>query len=444
MDRKKMRTEARNIQDEDEIVGCSSVAELESLAARFDAKYFCDASDFHFPPTSTYMCGNSLGLQPRNVRTAVNEQLEKWSRDAVEGHFNAPLPWVTIDEICVTEMAKVVGAQDSEVAIMNSLTVNVHLLLTAFYDERISERTQILIETTPFCSDTYAVRSHVESRGLNFEDVVVRPEVKANEVCTTESILEAIETHKNSLQLVFLGGVQYLTGVSFDLESISNLCQKYGIKFGVDLAHAVGNVVLRLHDWKIDFAAWCTYKYLNSGPGSLGGLFVHSKHHANEDLHVLRGWWGNKKETRFTMRDEMEASNGAFGWQLSNPPVLQMVCVCAALESFKKRSMEEIRTKSRVLTLFLEKALTLSLPTGSWKTHTPGLDDVDGRNRRGAQLSVVFTQNDVKRVHDVIAQKGVVVDFREPNVMRIAPAPLYTSFNDVARFVRLVAETTHV
>ncbi len=382
---------------------------------------------------TTYLCGNSLGLQPRKAQDYVSLEMQKWANYGVEGHFTEPLPWVTVDETCVEYMAEIVGAEKSEVATMNSLTVNLHLMMISFY-RPTSTRNKILIEAKAFPSDYIAVRSQIMEKGYDPDECLVLVSPREGKETLDQGDIEAkISQYKDELALVMFSGVQYYTGQCFDLEQITKHTRevtKNQAKVGFDLAHAVGNVELKLHDWGVDFACWCTYKYLNSGPGGMGGCFVHSRYDQDSDLIRLAGWWGHRKEDRFKMAEKFIPSQGAFGWQLSNPAVLPLATLRSSLELFHEVGMDRILEKSKTLTLYLELLISKTLPQGTCRIITPQCG-------RGAQLSLVFAKP-VKTVHKELTRNGVIVDFREPDVIRVAPAPMYNSFKDVWRFVKLL------
>ncbi|GBG24624.1 Kynureninase [Hondaea fermentalgiana] len=387
-----------------------------------------------------YLCGNSLGLQPRKAKEYVTEELDKWANLGVEGHFASTRPWVTVDELCIQDMAHVVGAQSSEVATMNSLTVNLHLMMVSFY-RPTQTRNKILIETKAFPSDWMATRSQIREKGFDPDECLVEAKPRSGEeTLRTEDIEALIAEHADSLALVMLSGIQYYTGQAFEFERIVKAVRKHcgdDCRVGFDLAHAAGNLELKLHDWDVDFACWCTYKYLNSGPGGIGGCFVHSKFGDGKSLPRFEGWWGHRKEDRFKMDAKFLPTEGAFGWQLSNPCVLPLATLRASLELFRTATMPRLRAKSESLTRYLELLLESELPTGACRSITPGFTR---RHERGSQLSLVFA-NPVKAVHSALEKKGVICDMREPDVMRIAPAPIYNSYMDVWRFVQLLKET---
>jgi kynureninase len=401
-------------------------------------------SQFHFPPTpdtadirkgedaTIYLCGNSLGLQPKNCEPYIVEELAKWRQYGVEGHFMTERPWMTVHETVRDASARIVGAKPVEVTIMNTLTTNLHLMMVPFY-RPTAEKFKILVEAKSFPSDYHAVTSQIKFHG--FDPATALVEVGADdgsELTPTEAFVEAIKAHGDSLALVMVAGVQYYTGQAFDLGTIAAAVREHAhCPFGVDLAHAVGNVELHLHDWGVDFAAWCTYKYLNSGPGNIGGCFVHEKHAHDEERPRFAGWWGHRKEDRFVMAHEFHPTPGADGYQLSNPPVITCAALRASLDVFDAATMPAIRAKSVRLTAYLEH-LVDTLLEGQVSIITPR-----DPSQRGAQLSLVFNTN-VKAIYKRLIEEGVIVDIREPFAMRVAPAPLYNSFHDVWQFVTLL------
>lgn len=406
-----------------------------------------------------YFCGNSLGLQPKQAGTLVNQELEKWQQMGVHGHFHGSLPWWIIEDTVVSESAKLVGAKNIEVAIMNSLTVNLHLLMVPFY-RPTSERHKILVEAKAFPSDHYAVQSQIRFHGYNPAEAIIEATPReGEELLRTEDILSIIEDQGDSIALVMFSGVQYYTGQYFDVKNITAFAQKKGCVVGWDLAHAVGNVELHLHDWNVDFACWCSYKYLNSGPGGIAGAFVHEKHAYNFDLPKFSGWWGHERSSRFEMGHEFKPLPGAAAFQLSNPPLLQTVSLLGSLNVFAKTSMKKLRAKSDILTAYLELLLLhyfgfsqdndetptkrQKLENGTAKIGRLSIITPVNPAERGCQLSVRFSIP-VKSLHKELDKRGVVVDTREPDVMRLAPAPLYNSFVDVHRFVTSLGEALHV
>jgi kynureninase len=407
-----------------------------------------DASDrlasfrerFYFPQHNgkdvLYFTGNSLGLQPKSVRALINQELEDWATYGVEGHFLAKHPWFSYHEMFADGAAKVVGGLSSEVVIMNQLTVNLHLLLISFYRPS-GKRIKILFETKPFPSDHYAFESQARLHGLDPKDVLVEMQPRESETTLrTEDIVAKINELGDELAVVCFGAVNYFTGQFFDIASITNAGHAVGANVGFDLAHAAGNVPLHLHDQNVDFACWCSYKYLNSGPGGVSGAFVHEKHHANKDLIRLAGWWGHNKSTRFQMEPGFDPIESAEAWQMSNAPVLSMAAHKAALDIFVEAGMSALREKSLNLTGYLEFIVdAIRNNTGvNLQILTPS-----NPNERGCQLSIVVPGATKQLVKD-LAERGIIVDWREPNVIRMAPVPLYNSFKDIFTFGEVFTE----
>ncbi len=387
---------------------------------------------FHLPlgpagEEARYFCGNSLGLQPRSVPDLLNRELDDWARLAVDAHFHGTTPWYSYHEVFRETMAALVGAEPGEVVIMNSLTANLHLMLTSFYRPR-GQRRKILIENAAFPSDTYAVKSHLRLHGLDLHEDLVVAAPRTGETCLRTADLEELLAERGSeIALVLLPGVQYYTGELFDMARITAAAREQGCAVGFDLAHAAGNVALQLHEWGVDFAVWCTYKYLNAGPGSVAGCFVHNRHEARNDLPRLAGWWGNDPASRFKMHliPDFVPARGADGWQLSNPPILAMAPLRASLDLFREAGgMEPLRRKSILLTGFFEEQVN-ALNRPDIKILTP----VDP-SRRGAQLSIRIRDNS-EEVFRSLLEQGFVVDYRRPDVIRAAPVPLYNRFRDV-------------
>ncbi|KAJ3300171.1 hypothetical protein HK104_003781 [Borealophlyctis nickersoniae] len=380
-----------------------------------------------------YLCGNSLGLQPVHTKKLVDEELEMWAERGVNGHFDHPLnrPWVSIDDTVIEESAKIVGANPSEVAIMNSLTANLHFLLVAFY--RPSQtRFKILIEGKAFPSDYYAVESQIRFHGYDPASALIEIHPRPNEhTLRTEDILSRIEKEGDSVALILFSGVQYYTGQFFPLHQIAAAGRAKGCVVGFDLAHAVGNVPLRLHDWDVDFACWCTYKYLNAGPGGIGGAFVHERH-AKTDLQRFAGWWGTDPATKFDMANIFHPIPGAASFRVSNPNVLATVSLLGSLQVFSKTSTEDLRAKSVLLTGYLETLLDGITPK-AFTILTPR-DPAE----RGCQLSLLFEGGIMMDVFEDLKNAGVVCDERKPDVIRVAPVPLYSRFGDVHQFVRVL------
>ncbi len=398
---------------------------------------------FHIPSgpegrPSIYMCGNSLGLQPKAARVAIEQELDDWARLGVAAHLEGKHPWLPYHEELRATGARVVGAQPHEVVMMNSLTVNLHLLMVSFY-RPTAERHRIVVEGSPFPSDLFAVSSQASFHGYDPREAVVPLRAREGEATLrTEDVEAFIEREGKSVAMVLLGAVNYLTGQWFDMKRITAAARKAGCIVGWDLAHAAGNVPARLHDWDVDFAAWCTYKYLNAGPGAVAGAFVHERHtrsgaagrgYGPGGIPLFAGWWGNDPATRFQMRPEFVPVASADAWQVSNPPILSMAPVRASLEIFDRAGMDAVRAKSLRLTGYMEFLLRTLLP-GAVEIVTPR--DPEGR---GAQLSLVV-RGATKEVERRLHRRGVVVDFREPNIIRAAPAPLYNTFRDVLEFVR--------
>jgi kynureninase len=392
--------------------------------------------EFSFPQCgerkeAIYFAGNSLGLAPLNARKYINEELDDWGFLGVEGHFESRHPWLPYHEFVTDMLARLVGAQANEVVAMNSLTVNLHLMLVSFY-QPTKERYKILIESDAFPSDRYAVHSQAEFHGYNAKEAVLQLKPKPGEdTLATEDIISFIEENGKEIALILLGNVNYLSGQAFDLKKIAEAAHKQGCIFGTNLAPGAGNLVLNLHNDEVDFAVWCSYKYLNSGPGGIAGCFVHEKYEKDFQRPRFAGWWGHNKETRFQMGPDFDPLPGAEGWQLSNPPIFQLAALRASLEYFDVIGMPELRAKSELLTGYLEFLLT-ALPNNFCTIITPK----DSR-QRGAQLSV-RVKGEPKDVLSKLKDKGALCDFRAPDIIRAAPAPLYCSFADVYEFAQLI------
>jgi kynureninase len=369
-------------------------------------------SRFHLPPDTVYLAGNSLGLQPKKAREYVDAELDDWAKLGVEGHFKARHPWVSYHELLTAQTARLVGAKPSEVVVMNTLTVNLHLMMVSFY-RPTPTRNKILIEADAFPSDRYAVATQAEFHG---GQVV--------ELEKGENAVERIRRDGSSIALVMLGNVNYLTGEAFDMRAIAEAAHAKGCVASFNLAHGAGNLLLRLHEDNVDFAVWCSYKYLNAGPGGLAGCFVHERHAGDKNLPRFAGWWGHNKKTRFQMDPVFDPIPGAEGWQLSNPPILQLAALRASMEIFDEATMPAIRKKSEHLTGYLEFLLD-RLPAGSCEIITPREP-----HRRGSQLSL-RVKRDAKGLVEKLSADRVICDFREPDIVRLAPAPLYNTFTDV-------------
>ncbi|MCH1543721.1 MAG: kynureninase [Bacteroidia bacterium] len=388
---------------------------------------------FHFPTQKNgsdflYFCGNSLGLQPRTAKQALDSELEDWANLGVEGHFHGKKPWFHYHKFLTEHSAELVGGRHHEVVIMNQLTVNLHLLMVSFY-KPTKTRFKIIMEAGAFPSDMYAIESQVKFHGYDYDEAVIEIEPREGEhTLRTEDILQTIEENGEQTALVFFAGVQYYTGQFFEIEKITAAAHSVGAIAGWDLAHTAGNLPLKLHDWKVDFAAWCSYKYLNSGPGNVSGVFVHEKHGLDENTHRFAGWWGHKESERFQMKRGYIPEPGAAGWQMSNAPVFGMAVHLSSLEIFHKAGMENIRAKSKMLTAYLQETLKYV------QNNNPALDfnviTPENPEHRGAQLSILVKENG-KALFDYITENGVIADWREPNVIRLAPAALYNSFTDI-------------
>ena len=394
---------------------------------------------FHLPRrgdgrTLIYFNGNSLGLEPLDARALVDEELEVWARLGVEGHFRAKTPWYCYHEVFQDVGARLVGAVPGEVVMMNSLTVNLHLMMATFY-RPTADRHAVLMEDAAFPSDTYAAASQIVLHGHDPREalVIARPR-EGEATLRTEDLEDLLDRRGREIALVLLSGVQFHTGQRFDLERLTRAARAVGAVVGLDLAHAAGNVPLRLHDWDVDFAVWCSYKYLNAGPGAVAGCFVHERHGRNTTLPRLAGWWGNEPRTRFRMQLEPEfvPREGADGWQVSNPPILAMAPLRASLALFDEAGMDALRAKSVLLTGYLEWLID-RIPDSPFTILTPR-----DPGARGCQLSLRVAGRARERARK-LGEAGAVVDFREPDVIRAAPVPLYNTFDEVRRFAALLA-----
>lgn len=383
-----------------------------------------------------YFTGNSLGLQPKSTREYILEELDAWGKYGVEGHFLAKHPWFSYHELLSDKTAKIVGALPNEVVVTHSLTTNLHLLMVSFYQPR-GKRSKIICEAKAFPSDQYALESQVRFHGYDPEDTLIEIAPRPGEhLIREEDILNKIAEVGDELALVMIGGVNYYTGQLFDMAAITKAGHAVGAFVGFDLAHAAGNINLQLHDWDVDFAAWCGYKYLNSSPGGVSGLFVHEKHANKPELPRFAGWWGYDKATRFKMEPGFKPMHGAEGWQLSNAPVLGMAAHLASLEIFDEAGMERIGAKRNQLTAFLEFVIDQVSERNKERCSFEIITPRD-KSKRGAQLSIL-AHGQGKTLFDQLSKMGVVADWREPNVIRIAPAPLYNSFEDCWYFGQLL------
>ena len=388
-----------------------------------------------------YFTGNSLGLQPKSTKEYINTELDDWAKWGVEGHFHAKHPWYAYHEMFAEPISKIVGSLPTEVVVMNNLTVNLNLLMVSFYQPK-KERYKIICEAKAFPSDQYALEMQVKCAGYDPEKAIIEIAPREGErTIRHEDIITAIEKAGSSLALVMIGGVNYFTGQVFNMEAITEAAHKVGANCGFDLAHATGNIKLNLHDWKVDFACWCSYKYLNSGPGGVSGIFVHEKHCNNTDLPRFAGWWGHDKETRFLMEKGFHPMKTAEAWQMSNAPVLSMAAHKAAIDIFDEVRMDALLHKQKALSGYLEFIIDeintnyLNKEQGKW------LENITPRswNERGCQVSII-ANGFGKPLFDELLNAGVITDWREPNVIRMAPVPLYNSFKDIYRFGEILTK----
>ncbi|MFT4994551.1 MAG: kynureninase [Paraglaciecola sp.] len=390
---------------------------------------------FHHPVIDgkqvLYFTGNSLGLQPKTAREYVNKELDEWANLGVEGHFAAENPWVSYHEILTPASARLVGAKESEVVCMGSLTSNLHLLFVSFY-KPTAKRFKIISEAKMFPSDRYLLETQVRHHGLDPDEAIIEISPRAGEhLIHEDDIVAAIEEHSDEVALVFFGGMNYFTGQLFDMERLTQVAHQHGAIAGFDLAHAAGNVPLEMHKWNVDFAAWCTYKYINSSAGNVAGLFVHERHGNDTSINRFGGWWGHNKERRFLMENTFDPMKGAEGWQISNAPIMGMAILKASLDIFDQAGMHNLRAKSLKLTAYLEfifNDVVQKFPDIQLEIITP-----NNPQQRGAQLSIKLIGTD-KSFFEKLTQAGVISDFRSPDVIRLAPAPLYNSFEDVYQF----------
>ena len=392
---------------------------------------------FHFPKFNSnepyiYLSGNSLGLQPDTAKQYVIEELEAWKRLGVDAHLEAKRPWLPYHEFLTSFSAEIVGAQDKEVVVMNSLTVNLHLLMASFYRPR-GVRKKILIEKQAFPSDRYAVQSQLKFHGNNPKDDLILLEPDDGEFISMSAIMNYLNSYGEEIALVLIGGVNYYTGQAFDMATITDKAQNCGCRVGYDLAHAAGNIKLNLHDWGVDFAAWCGYKYLNGGPGAPSGIFIHERHLGRYDFPRFEGWWGHDKSTRFQMPDNFKPLQTVEAWQLSNPPILSMAALLASLEIFHKAGIKNLRQKSEMLTSYLESLIKSEL-----KKEIEIITPVSPQSR-GCQLSLRLLKS-VEETTKQLYKRGVISDWREPDIIRVAPVPLYNSFEDCYNFVQILKD----
>tara|TARA_B100001250_G_scaffold71782_1_gene58119 strand:+ start:22510 stop:23760 length:1251 start_codon:yes stop_codon:yes gene_type:complete len=391
-------------------------------------------NQFHIPLQKNgkehiYFCGNSLGLQPKKTKEFIDQEINDWATLGVEGHLNAKNPWLPYHESLSQSYANIVGSKKSEVVAMNTLTVNLHLMMVSFY-RPTSKRYKIVIEADAFPSDTYAVESQIKFHGFSLEKSLIKIKPRAGEsALRTEDIIDVINKEGDEISLIMLGGVNYYTGQVFDFEEITKSAHSKAILVGFDLAHAVGNIKLELHNWHVDFAVWCSYKYLNSGPGSVGGAFIHEKHH-NSDMPRFSGWWGHNKEDRFDMPDNFNPIKSAEGWQLSNPPILSLAAIRASLSFFEEVGMQKLVAKSKGLNKYFLYLLN-SIDSDRIEIITP--------KNSGCQISIKVI-NGNKDLFEKITNEGVIADWREPDVIRVAPVPLYNSYLDLYGFYKILKQ----
>ena len=376
-----------------------------------------------------YLCGNSLGLQPKKTSDYIQQELIDWAKFGVEGHTDAKHPWLPYHEFLTNSMAKIVGAKPSEVVIMNSLTTNLHLMMVSFYQPS-KNKYKILIERDAFPSDKYAVESQLKLHGYCEKKGLIQWKPReGEELCRIEDLEQIMQEQGDEIALIMIGATNYYSGQLYPLKKITEIGHQYNCLVGFDLAHGVGNIQPNLHESGADFAVWCTYKYLNSGPGSLGGCFVHELHANNTKLKRFAGWWGHNKETRFNMRHEFDVLPGAEGWQLSNPAILSMAAIRASLDLFDKAGFSNLTKKSKSLTGFLEYLIE--------GLNNPKINIITPKNPhdRGCQLSIQVKEAN-RQLHTLLTQSGVISDWREPDVIRVAPTPLYNSYQDVYEFIQ--------
>jgi kynureninase len=392
---------------------------------------------FHVPKSASgrdciYLCGNSLGLQPKSAMAYVQKELEDWAEFGVEGHFQARSPWLPYHEFLTEQTARLLGAKPIEVVVMNTLTINLHLMMVSFY-RPTQDRHKILVEANAFPSDQYAVKSQIKFHGFEPTASLIEVGPRDEEAAIrTEDIERLLEKEGESIAMVMLGGINYYSGQAVEMERITRAGHEKGCIVGFDLAHAAGNLVLDLHDWDVDFGVWCSYKYLNGGPGCLGGCFVHERFARDLNLPRFAGWWGQNKQTRFAMGPDFHPIVGAEGWQVSNPPIFSLAALRASMELFDEVGMPKLRAKSEALTAYLEFLIS-DLSKGQVEVITPA-----DKGQRGCQLSIRIRENG-KEIFGQLKERGVICDWREPDVVRVAPVPLYNSFQEVYAFAKILS-----
>lgn len=416
----------------------NSLAFAQQLDAKDPLKNFRDK--FYIPmingKDSIYFTGNSLGLQPKTTQEYVLNELEDWANYGVEGHFHARNPWLNYHEMFPELLSDIIGAKASEIVVMNQLTVNLHLLLTTFY-KPTKARYKIICEAKAFPSDQYAMQSQVALHGFNSDDAIIEVEPKqGSALIDHQSIIDTIAKNGDTVALVLFSGVNYYNGQVFNMESIVKAAHNVGAYAGFDLAHAAGNIFLNMHDWDVDFACWCSYKYLNSGPGGVSGIYIHEKYAADTTLPRLAGWWGHDKDSRFKMEKHFMPIATAEGWQVSNAPILSMAAHKASLDIFREAGMENLLQKSRLLSNYL----LFILDEINKLVSPPVLEVISPQEdaQKGCQISILMLQNG-KNIFEALKKHGVLADWREPNVIRVAPVPLYNSFEDVFRFGEMLS-----
>ena len=414
-----------------------SFSALESFARQMDGedplKKYRDC--FHIPPSkerdrSIYFCGNSLGLQPQTAYTLIKDELDAWKKLGVDGHLAGQRPWLPYHEFLTQYSSELVGALEKEVVVMNSLSVNLHLLMASFY-RPTGKKKKILIENNAFPSDRYAVQSQLRFHQNHPTEDLLILQPDEGELITTSWILDCFEHHGDEIAMVLMGGVNYYSGQAFDMQAITQKAHEYDCLVGFDLAHATGNVEMNLHGWDVDFAAWCGYKYLNGGPGAPSGVFIHERHLGRRDIPRFEGWWGHDKSTRFKMPDEFIPTDTAEAWQLSNPPIFAMAPLLASLEIFHEAGIINLREKSIRLTNYLEFLIKNTLDS-KIKIITPPTE-----KNRGCQLSLRMI-DPIDNIMDTLHKNGVTADWREPDVIRVAPVPLYNTFHEVWEFSNIL------
>lgn len=400
----------------------------EDVLSGFRAKFIIPEQD---GMQRTYFLGNSLGLQPKTTAHAIDYILHQWGNEGVESFFKGERPWMELHDQLVGPLSVIAGAHKQEISVMSQLTVNIHLMFVSFYHP-IGKRNKILVEAKAFPSDQYAVSSYLEHLGLNPADhlIEVQPQKEGNAISNDDDVIAAIQEHADEIALVFLGGVNYYTGQLFDLERITKAAKSVGAKVGFDLAHAIGNVELKLHHWEVDFACWCSYKYLNGGPGAVGAVFVHVNHLLDPSIKRLSGWWGYPKAERFKMHPHFVPAPDATSWQLGTPSMILYACLKASLQIFEEAGWKAVLEKQEKIKAFLGLSIQ-SLQSPLFTCLTP--------SSRGCQVSLLFHEKG-RQVYERLFEKGFMVDWREPNVIRLAPVPLYNSFNDIWNFHQTMEE----